>query len=358
MLASPSTFTHPQRMSIGFLPNQREHNFSLFKKLIELLPDRPLKAPISEMDPALSLEQALLKFAEIYANIRPECFIAGRSKNLQGLTPYEAFSCLRDVVRTKKFLQAIESIIESAHKDKNIVHVLDAGCGPFAVLGLFAALVSEKVHCTCLEVEPSSAIYARVFVEKMGLADRVKIILADATRFVPADEIKYDLIISETMFSAFLDEPIVEILNHLVRFKAENGQTLPGSIDYMVGASEIKGRVEGEKLQYGSERNVAQEHGLDSWEKLFTWKPGDCLEQINFNARVPEHLEGDFNLYVGCDVHLDHLTLSKFDSNLSRPIPLKHKSGELIVCNKEHGRFRVNYLVGVPAGLVLGSIFD
>lgn len=134
-----------------------------------------------------------------------------------------------DYIRTKRFsLAVVESVNELANIFEGDLHVVDAGCGPFALFGLIAACTNPRVSVTCIEIDPLSATVAQSFIEQLGLNDRVTIINGDATHLVL--DRKAHLIISETMNSALQDEPLCAIIRNLQKYLVSGGLVIPEKI--------------------------------------------------------------------------------------------------------------------------------
>ncbi len=358
MMIAASTTPAPQRQE-EFIPENHQHNLALMRTLVAELPDQPLLAPIKDFNPALKLEKAILRFAKEYAGLTSDYFSAPMMEQAKGLSTEQALYCLRDIVRTKRFLQAIDEAITKLSPGKEKIYVLDAGCGPVVILGLFATLASEKVHCTCLEINPASACFAKQIAKAFGLEDRLTVIYGDATKFKSENNQKYDLIISETMNTALVGEPIVEIFNHLMQFIAAEGLTLPSSIDFKYGYvnSEEPTFQSNDFVQYGSsEGDIFIRHQLDYWKTLFTWKPGEQLDQICFVHPLPTDQNSEFYYFVGCDVQLGSYRLAGFDSNISLPLALESFGDRTCSKGSPTGVIKVNYPVGEVYASCTGCI--
>jgi len=73
-----------------------------------------------------------------------------------------------------------------------------------------------------------SARIARGVVEALGLSQRIMVMEADATSYVPQDPLP--LLISETMDSGLMKEPIAAIFGNLSRYVAPDGLPIPESV--------------------------------------------------------------------------------------------------------------------------------
>ncbi len=150
-----------------------------------------------------------------------------------------AAKCIREDERTFKLIKALfERIDELDGRRNGVIEVVDAGCGPYPLWGALAALKSGKVIATCLELNPASAAMARKIVANLGLEDRVRILEEDATKYQHDEQI--DLLVSETMYSGFLQEPLPYILNNLTPQVAGDGEIIPDWASVEAGLVESK----------------------------------------------------------------------------------------------------------------------
>ena len=146
--------------------------------------------------------------------------------HLKTFAPAKSLSCLRDLIRTKKFLQAIKAAVNKLEKEiPGEINVIDAGCGAIPIFGLYAALCSSKVNATLLELNPASCEIAKELIKKAKLENRVKIINADAITYKPSKE--SHLIISETMDTALINEPLAQIMHNLANYSNPNAIKIP-----------------------------------------------------------------------------------------------------------------------------------
>lgn len=144
--------------------------------------------------------------------------------------PRDSFRCLRDAVRTKRFIRAVESAVQTQlDRGEDSIHVCDAGSGASSIFALTAALYSPKVHCTCIEGNTDSVRIARVIMEAFGLSDRVTVVNANATEYQP--ETPIDVLVSETMLSGLILEQQAQIMSHLLISLAPNAVLVPNIIE-------------------------------------------------------------------------------------------------------------------------------
>jgi hypothetical protein len=142
--------------------------------------------------------------------------------------------CLRDVRRTHAFALGLHAAIgkaAAAHPDR-AVHVLYAGCGPYALLALpsLAAADGERARFTLLDVHQECVESARTLITSLGLAHRITaFVCADATTYrLPADD-PPDVILMETMNACLYKEPQVALARNLLG-QAPDALMVPRSV--------------------------------------------------------------------------------------------------------------------------------
>lgn len=233
-----------------------------------------------------------------------------------GLSVMESVLCLRDQVRTKRFLQGIaEAVGQLETSAEGAIEVCDAGTGALPVLSIYAALCSDRVQCTALELNPNSAAIARQVVGAFGLQDRIAIVEADATKFVP--EKPLDLLVSETMHSGLTQEPIVQILSNLQPHVKDGGLTLPSNIKVKAALVGVEDWAKPGKFVkiYGDQHIVFDA----DWQEVANYNPGDLLEQIEFGISTEGVAHRSHLLFVTTDVEIGSGQLDTYQSLITMP---------------------------------------
>lgn len=138
-----------------------------------------------------------------------------------------AIQCLMEEERTMNYIKAVFQRLDELAEAKpdQPIELVDAGCGPFAVFALLAALKYPNVRATGIEMNPTAVEMARKVVANFGLNDRVQIVEADATEYVHPEKI--DLLVTETAFAGLLQEPLTRILGHFEPQLSAEGVTVP-----------------------------------------------------------------------------------------------------------------------------------
>lgn len=159
-----------------------------------------------------------------------------------GINFVGARKCIKEEQRTFKFIKALfVRLIQLGQRRDETIEVVDAGSGPYALFGALAALQSDKARVTCLELNPACAAMSRRVIANLGLSERIRVIEEDATKY--RHDRPIDLVVSETMYSGFLQEPLPVVLRNLTPQLAKDGEVIPewASVEAGLVPSEVAG---------------------------------------------------------------------------------------------------------------------
>ncbi len=125
------------------------------------------------------------------------------------------FNMLNDSARMRSFKAAIEQVV---HPDAQVLE-LGGGTG---VLSFFAAQQGARVRC--VERNPELVAAARNILNLNGCADRVEVIQADASLYLPPEPV--DVVICEMLHAGMLREKQLAMIDafkrrYIARFGAE-----------------------------------------------------------------------------------------------------------------------------------------
>ncbi len=141
-----------------------------------------------------------------------------------GLDLLDVIHCLLDEKKIKYFSRDIDIFVN------NDSMVLEAGIGT-GVLSFFAAANGANV----LGLEINSKVYtlaiellAYLVTENILLPNKIKFLNMDATKFKTKE--KFDVIISENIYTAMFYEKQVQILNNLLNYKKDGGEIIPAGM--------------------------------------------------------------------------------------------------------------------------------
>jgi hypothetical protein len=153
----------------------------------------------------------------------------------KALSLRNAARCLWDFMRTSRFLQGVHVGILAAqqHFPSQRIEVLYAGSGPFAPLAipLMLCFSPEQVRFTILDIhqEAIDAVQQILTALNLDMAG-ANLIVADATTYVPPDDQRFHVLVSETMKKALDEEPQVAITQHLATYLDPKGVLIPERI--------------------------------------------------------------------------------------------------------------------------------
>lgn len=108
---------------------------------------------------------------------------------------------LQDEDRVGAFSEAIDLVVQPD------MHVVELGGGT-GILSSFAARRGAKV--TCVERNPELVSSARQFIQLNGLQEKVRVVHADATKFVPEQPV--DVVVCEMLHVALLREKQAQVI--------------------------------------------------------------------------------------------------------------------------------------------------
>lgn len=152
------------------------------------------------------------------------------------ISPHEAARCLREFMRTAKFMQGVQAAIAAARRrfPGETLQVLYAGTGPFAPLVLPAAhrWPAAAVQYRLLDIHQHSLDAVERVAKQLGVADRIaELICANAVDFRCAADARPHLLITETMQQGLRDETQVAISRNLVPQLRDGGLLVPECIE-------------------------------------------------------------------------------------------------------------------------------
>lgn len=152
------------------------------------------------------------------------------------LSPSDALACMKDPIRTVRFIKGVYFGIKDLHKKYQHItlNILYAGCGPVAplILPLLHLFSKEEISITLVDIHPESMEIAKSLIRKLNASDYfADYVIADATVYSFPTEIPLHCLISETMDKALTIEPQVEILKNLSHQIEPDGIQIPERIE-------------------------------------------------------------------------------------------------------------------------------
>ncbi len=151
--------------------------------------------------------------------------------NGRAISPLSAAKCAAEQLRSARFITGIHQAICDRLETQDNINILYAGTGPFAtlLLPLLPLLDANRVSVTFLDIHPFSIDILKQILQLTGLeAFANHFVCANACDWQPEES--YDLIISETMKAALVDECQVSIFSNLVNTLKNDGCLIPESV--------------------------------------------------------------------------------------------------------------------------------
>lgn len=191
------------------------------------------------------MEELFVKFGAFDVNNEalrvPGALLAGGT----AIAPTWAGMCLFDIARTRQFVRGLKQAIEDKLPQHNNepVQVLDAGCGPYALLSLLCALYFSpgQVQFTIVDIFTANINSARTLIKELQMEEYFAVMVcADATTYNWPNEKPLCIVVTETMNRALWKEPQVAISLHLSPQLSNNGILIPESIEVSLKCSDQK----------------------------------------------------------------------------------------------------------------------
>ncbi|WP_435579780.1 hypothetical protein [Gilvibacter sp.] len=244
-----------------------------------------------------------------------------------------ALDCLRDLLRTARFIKGTFQAIKDQLENKTQVNLLYAGCGPAAplVLPLLHKFSAQELRINLLDVTPSSIKAVRNLIESLGLHHYIENYLVTDAITYKGPEQSIDIIVSETMDKGLTREPQVRIMQNLMPLLKKDGAFIPQCIDLFAGLS-FYGKEPYFDL-YKDLSNLGEsypEGKLD--QKLFsitnTLSNAEPFEFISEKIEIPRDisLTPDAVVYANIKIYKDQV-LTQSKSLISNPYCIRSLTG-------------------------------
>lgn len=151
------------------------------------------------------------------------------------ISPLNAARCLLDLPRTSVYLRGVYDAIQQAQQQfpGEVIHVLYAGCGPFAplCLPLLPLFAGQAVHFTLLDVHARAIESVQAIVAALQLqGTNVDCLVSDATSYQSPDHHPLHVVVGEAMQRALEKEPQVAILMNTAPQLTAGGLMVPEMI--------------------------------------------------------------------------------------------------------------------------------
>jgi hypothetical protein len=151
------------------------------------------------------------------------------------ISPLDAARCMLDPRRTAIYLRGVYGAIQEAQRrfPGEVIHVLYAGCGPFAplCLPLLPLLAGQAVRFTLLDVHARAVESVQAILAALRLeGENANCLVCDATHYHNPEHRPLHVVVSETMQRALEKEPQVAILMNTAPQLTAGGLMVPEMI--------------------------------------------------------------------------------------------------------------------------------
>jgi hypothetical protein len=230
--------------------------------------------------------------------------------------------CVDDFARTVQFIRGARAAIVDAGQPGRAVHVLYAGCGPYAALAipLMALVPASQAVFTLIDLHPASTTSASSVAASLGFNDRVKAIeTIDAMEYqIPADDVP-DIILIEMLRATLRSEPQVAVTRHLMA-QAPDALLVPErvTVDLVLVDRSREFDLDGS----GLERDrvpLGAAFAIDA-DAIERWKDNSGDRLPGSDIKLPDAFEPRYQpmLFTTVRVFTDH-ALTDYDSALTIP---------------------------------------
>jgi hypothetical protein len=152
----------------------------------------------------------------------------------KAIGPLWAAMCLKEFMRTRRFVQGLNEAIKQAKKTfpGKTIHILYAGTGPFAtlILPLTTVYTSNDIKCTLLEINLESIKSLNKIINAFGIESYIyEIVQCDAAAYKAQRPIH--IAVAEVMQNALKKEPQVAVTINLAPQLEKGGIFIPEEVN-------------------------------------------------------------------------------------------------------------------------------
>lgn len=277
----------------------------------------------------------------------------------RAISPLDAARCLQDFARTVAFVRATDAAIRRAlaRNSGRPVHLLEAGCGPFAPMSLpFARRYGpELVQFTLLDIHRVSLEHARRFAELLGVSESIRdYCQADATKVTFPTDGAPDIIVCEVLQRALTREPQVEATLHLMTQLGRGGEFLPRRIEVRAALFDGGSKLRQALIEGSDEERTAYLQELGGILTLDVDDlPAGCEGFPVRRLKVPAHDPQIWKLRMMTRIAVDDRhSIDDFDSGLTLPEAISYPS-ELL---RDGGLVEFRFHTGASPGPRMTSL--
>lgn len=236
----------------------------------------------------------------------------------KAISPGQAAFCLLDIQRTAVFMRGIhKAILKLKNEAEGPVHILYAGCGPYATLltPFITQFSPHEVRFHLLDVNQASLNAVEKLYTHLNARDYVdEFICADATKYqIPAP---VQLVVSEAMQRALNKEPQVAIMQNLIP------QLNPQSI-FIPEEIRITAHLINRDLEVAAKLDPGTDPGRIDLGEVYNIGRQNCCHHPAITFQMPEMVVGndELSLFTAVTVFEDE-RLHHGECSLTVPLPL------------------------------------
>lgn len=289
----------------------------------------------------------------------------------KALSPRGAILCLIDYARTSAFLKGVYAAIREAQKrfPDSAIHVLYAGCGPFAPLfiPLCTQFGADRIQFTLLDIHKKSLDAVKRILDVLGLSSYAReLIECDAASYKHSGTKPVHIVVTETMQRALAKEPQAAITSNLVPQLCEGGILVPEKISLDASLADAKreqtffpaeateSEIDEIQAKGGRSRifigNILELTAESSKDFALPRVQGGPSEPASLRAatlRLPRSVEKPYVILLLTTVKVfGSIVLQDYDSSLTYPIVLRDLDGA-----QAGARIEFSYSLGARPGL-------
>jgi len=273
------------------------------------------------------------------------------------LSPRDAARCALDSRRTVMFIRGIHSAIQRSieRSPDQPIHLLYAGCGPYATLALPLAMCvpPEQLQLTLIDIHEGSIEAVQRIILGLQLHDWVReCLVCDATTYVHPPGSPLHILVIEAMQKALEKEPQVALTLNLARQLSANGTLIPEEVrldacladlsrEFALFPADHEGRPPSEKTR----RRIDLGTILD----LTSRTEMSELQPATFTA--PARIDSCNRLMIRTRIRVfEGIVLDDYDSGITYPTVV-HDVGVV----EPGDRFQLSYELGSNPGVRTSS---
>ncbi len=286
-------------------------------------------------------------------------------ENGKALSPRDAARCIFDFARTRSFLKAVRDALRETRRrfPSERIHILYAGCGPFAPLffPLTTEFEADEFQITLLDIHAQSLAAVRTIAVELGVSDYIRrFVQCDATSFQLGNDQAPHIIVCEMMQKALANEPQVAATLNLAPQLRDGGIMIPQEVtlsaclvnlsrEFCVSQNaeeEAAGWIRRDRIDLGEVFKLDIERSnRNNW--VSSNGNGEASRSLPVKVRVPHTVNGNYHLAAMTRVNVfESIELGDYDSALTYPT---------VLAELEPGRYgaelEFQYVTGINPGL-------